>query len=144
MKSSASRSVPHVLLVDDAPDIRELLRDVLEDEGYRVTSRASVQQVAAVRELAPDLIVHDLLFAEHMPTGWTFLHALRQDPQVGHLPVILCTADGRIHTDPCWAQQVLRLGLRVVTKPFDLTEFLALLDSLLPQPAGTVARTLTA
>lgn len=126
----------HVLLVDDAPDIRELLRDVLEDEGYRVTSRASVQHVAAVRELAPDLIVHDLLFAENTPAGWAFLDALRQDPQVGDVPVILCTADGRVHTDPCWVQHVRRLGLRVVTKPFDLTDFLAHLESALSQPGG--------
>lgn len=127
---------PHVLVVDDAPDILELLRDVLEDEGYRVTSRASVQQMSAVRELAPDLIVHDLLFTEHMPSGWTFLHALRQDPQIGHVPVILCTADGRVHTDPCWAQQVVRLRLRVLTKPFDLTDFLALLKIVLPEHDG--------
>jgi len=134
MNTSASGRVPHVLLVDDAPDIRELLRDVLEDEGYRVTSRATVQQLATVRELAPDLIVHDLLFAEHAPSGWTFMHALRQDPQVGHLPVILCTADGRVRTDACLVQQVWRLGLRVVLKPFDLTDFLALLATALPRP----------
>jgi CheY-like chemotaxis protein len=125
---------PHVLLVDDAPDIRELLREVLEEEGYRVTSRASVQSLAAVRELAPDLIVHDLLFTERRLAGWTFLDALRQDPQVGQVPVILCTADGRVHTDPSWAQQVRRLKLRVMTKPFDLTDFLALLETVLPHP----------
>jgi two-component system nitrogen regulation response regulator NtrX len=129
---------PHVLLVDDAPEIRELLREVLEEEGYRVTSAGSVQHVDAIRELAPDLIVHDLLFAESRPAGWTFLQALRQDPQVGQLPVILCTADGRIHTDPAWAQQVQRLELRVVTKPFDLTDFLVLVETALPQKGGTL------
>jgi CheY-like chemotaxis protein len=80
--------------------------------------------------------VHDLLFAERRPVGWAFLDALRQDPQVGQVPVILCTADGRIYTDPCWVQHVRRLGLRVVTKPFDLTDFLALLKIVLPQPDG--------
>lgn len=121
-----------------------LLRDVLEDEGYRVTSAASVQEVAAVRALAPDLIVHDLLFAGHTPAGWPFLHALRQDPQVGHVPVILCTADRRVHTDPSWAQQVQGLGLRVMTKPFDLTDFLALLELALPQPCGATLQALRA
>lgn len=123
--------VPHVLLVDDAPEIRELLCEVLEEEGYRVTSAASVQDVSEVRELAPDLIVHDLLFAAHTPTGWSFLDALRQDPQVGQVPVILCTADGRIHSDPTWAQRAEHLGVRVVSKPFDLTDFLGHLTSVL-------------
>jgi CheY-like chemotaxis protein len=134
----------HVLHVDDAPDIRALLREVLEDEGYRVTSAASVQQVATVRMLAPDLIVHELLFAGQTPAGWPFLHALRQDPQVGQVPVILCTADRRVHTEPSWAEQVQALGLRVMTKPFDLTDFLALLELTLPQPGSAWLRALPA
>lgn len=131
---NTTRFAPHVLHVDDAPDIRELLRAVLEEEGYRVTSAASVQPVATIRALAPDLIVHDLLFAGHTPEGWRFLHDLRQDPLVGLVPVILCTADRRVLTDPSWVQQVEGLGLRVVTKPFDLTDFLALLARALPRP----------
>jgi CheY-like chemotaxis protein len=141
--NTAQRS-PHVLHVDDAPDIRTLLREVLEDEGYRVTSAATVQQVATVRALAPDLIVHDLLFAGHVPTGWSFLHALRQDPLVGQVPVILCTADRRIHTDPSWAQQVQDLGLKVIAKPFDLTDFLALLELALLQQNSVANRAMSA
>jgi CheY-like chemotaxis protein len=135
---------PHVLHVDDAPDIRALVREVLEDEGYRVTSAASVQQVATVRALAPDLIVHDLLFAGHAPTGWSFLHALRQDPLLGQVPVILCTADRRVYTDPAWAQQVLSLGVQVMTKPFDLTDFLARLELALTQPGSVATRAMSA
>ena len=129
--NTARRSL-HVLHVDDAPDIRALLREVLEDEGYRVTSAASVQPVTTVRELAPDLIVHELLFAGRAPAGWDFLHALRQDPQVGQVPVIVCTADRRVYTDPVWTRQAQGLGLRVMTKPFDLTDLLALLETALP------------
>jgi len=122
---------PHVLVVDDAPEIRELLCEVLEDEGYQVTSAASVQDMSDVRDLAPDLIVHDLRFAAHTPTAWAFLDELRQDPQVGQVPVILCTADGRIHSDPTWAHHAEHLGVRVVSKPFDLTDFLGHLTSVL-------------
>lgn len=128
------RRSPHVLHVDDAPDIRELFREVLEDEGYRVTSAAYVQPMATVRALAPDLIVHELFFAGRAPAGWDFLHALRQDSQVGRVPVILCTADRRVSTDPVWTRQVQELGLQVMTKPFDLADFLALLEAALPQP----------
>jgi CheY-like chemotaxis protein len=140
----AAQCSPHVLLVDDAPDIRALLREVLEEEGYRVTSAGSIQHLATVRELAPDLIVHDLLFAGHSPAGWPFLHALRQDPLVGQVPVILCTADARVHTDPCWSQQVRSLALQAMTKPFDLADFLALLELALPQPCGPAHRALHA
>jgi CheY-like chemotaxis protein len=137
---NARLHAPHVLLVDDSPDVRDLLCDVLEEEGYRVTSKASIQDVDTVRELAPDLIVHDLLFAEHRPAGWAFLHTLRQDPNVGQVPVILCTADGRIHTDQSWIQQARYLKLRVMTKPFDLMDFLALLETVLPHQGGAAPR----
>ncbi|MFN8662141.1 MAG: response regulator [Thermomicrobiales bacterium] len=127
---------PHVLLVDDTVAIRDLMRELLEDEGYQVTIAASVQDVETVRELAPDLIVHDLLFGDHRPAGWTFLQALRNDPQVGRVPVILCTADCRVQTDPEWADQVQSLALRVVTKPFDLTDFLTVISSTLHENRG--------
>ena len=118
---------PHVLLIDEAPDIRDLLHALLEDEGYRVTSKASVQSVATVRELAPDLIVHDMFFSEPRPRGWELLRTLRQDPSLAQIPVILCTADGRVRTNQAIARQIQQLALRVVTKPFDLAYFLSVI-----------------
>ncbi|MCA1790758.1 MAG: response regulator, partial [Thioalkalivibrio sp.] len=50
-------SGPYVLVVDDEPDIRMLLRDVLEDEGYEVALAGSVAEAkAARRSRRPDLI----------------------------------------------------------------------------------------
>ena len=51
----------HVLVVDDEPDIRELVKDILEDEGYRVTPVADGKGARdALRAGRPDLILLDI------------------------------------------------------------------------------------
>jgi CheY-like chemotaxis protein len=51
----------HILIVDDEPDIRELLSDFLRSSEYRVTAVSSqAGALAAVREELPDLVISDL------------------------------------------------------------------------------------
>ena len=66
-----------ILVIDDTPAILELFQDLLTDEGYEVLLSASVMQdVAAVTQLNPDLIILDLLFGTEA-AGGHLLHALR-------------------------------------------------------------------
>ena len=111
----------HVLVVDDDEDIRELLRQVLAEEGYRVSvaARADAGEVARLR---PDLLLLDHLIHGE-PVGWAVAGALRADPATAGLPVILCTAAA---PEVRGAGDRLRdLDLGVVLKPFDLGELLA-------------------
>ena len=54
-------SAPYILVVDDEPDIRDLVKDILEDEGYAVST---AENAAAAREARrvqrPDLILLDI------------------------------------------------------------------------------------
>jgi CheY-like chemotaxis protein len=100
-----------VLVVDDDPDIRETLREVIEAEGFAVVCAANGRAAleALGRGVRPSLVVLDLM----MPamSGWELLAAIRADRSLADLPVAVISAGGR--TPPPGATCFLR-------KPIDL------------------------
>jgi CheY-like chemotaxis protein len=80
-----------ILVVDDESAIIEVLRGLLEDEGYRVVSAANgYEGLERVAQARPDLIISDVM----MPRmgGVAFMHALRQDSSYATIPVVLASA----------------------------------------------------
>jgi two-component system, chemotaxis family, chemotaxis protein CheY len=82
-----------VLLVDDDQAILEMMRDVLEIEGYRVAVAKNGQDaITQLRTLddKPSLIVLDLM----MPilNGWEFLDFQRSQTQFSKIPIVICSA----------------------------------------------------
>ncbi len=106
-----------VLVVDDDPDIRDTLRDVIEAEGYPVVCAADgVEALQAIaRGPRPSLVVLDLM----MPrlSGWDVLAAIRADRALADLPVAVISAAGCRAAPPgaTWFLQ----------KPIDLDTLLA-------------------
>ncbi len=105
-----------VLVVDDEELFRLCLCAHLEKSGYRVLSAPDGEKaLALVNDHRPDIVLMDI----EMPRidGLTALRRLRRaHPRV---PVILCTAHGRVEA----AIKAARLGARAfLTKPFDLRE----------------------
>jgi len=87
MPKDELRGAGVILTVEDDPDAQELLRQYLEQDGYRVIQAFSGSQVIeAVRRLKPDLITLDIL----MPgkNGWQVLHELKNSPATANIPVI--------------------------------------------------------
>ncbi len=81
---------PKILVVDDEPDVVSYLSMALDDEGYTVvTARDGPSGLAAARAENPDLITLDIT----MPgmSGIEVFAALRRDPDLKHLPVIVVT-----------------------------------------------------
>jgi CheY-like chemotaxis protein len=79
-----------VLVIDDDPVIQDLMGSFLHKEGYRVTMAAGGEEgLRRARELRPDVITLDVA----MPTmdGWSVLSALKSDPQLADIPVIMLT-----------------------------------------------------
>jgi len=79
-----------VLVIDDDPTSRALLRRVLGREGFRVEEAADGEAgLRAARELRPDVITLDVL----MPglDGWSVLGLLKEDPGVADIPVVMLT-----------------------------------------------------
>jgi DNA-binding response OmpR family regulator len=82
-------AVTSVLVVDDEPDIRDLISYTLEDCDVRVASNGD-QALREVARQLPDIVILDIM----MPgiSGLRVLELWRADPVTAHLPVILLTA----------------------------------------------------
>jgi len=113
-----------VLVVDDDPAARDLLTTNLGREGYRtVQARGGDEALELARKLHPDAITLDVLMPKK--DGWAVLGALKADPDLCDIPVIMVTVapDRGIG---------LSLGAaEVMTKPVDRAELTALLRQLL-------------
>jgi adenylate cyclase len=81
----------HILVVDDVPRNVKLLADVLAAKGYRTRTAASGEEaLAAIAADPPDLVLLDVM----MPglSGYDVCRAIRADPALAMLPVVLVTA----------------------------------------------------
>ncbi|MBA3659023.1 MAG: type II/IV secretion system protein [Gemmatimonadales bacterium] len=82
-----------VLLVEDEDQLRGVMKDLLEREGYRVAeARDGAQALDQVDRFAPDIMLLDL----NLPglDGFGVLRQLRSRPATRHLPVVVLTAKG--------------------------------------------------
>jgi len=82
-----------VLLVDDEDQLRRVMRDLLERDGYQVTeARDGVEALDQIDRHAPDIIVLDL----NLPglDGYGVLSHLRSRPATAAIPVVVLTAQG--------------------------------------------------
>jgi CheY-like chemotaxis protein len=127
---SADGRQPHILVINDTQEILDLMQELLEEEGYRVTTSLALLDIDKVRALTPDIIVQDLLFEGTQELGWKFLTLVRLDPQLARIPLVLCTAAVRTVNDPEMAEQLDRQGIRVVLKPFTIDDLLTTLNDV--------------
>lgn len=123
-RSTAVGSAVTVLVVDDDASARDLLTTNLGREGYRtVQARGGDEALELARKLRPDAITLDVLMPKK--DGWTVLGALKADPVLRDIPVVMVTVapDRGIG---------LSLGAaEVMTKPVDRGQLTALLRQLL-------------
>lgn len=113
-----------VLVVDDAENLRVLLKSYLAQEGYRVvTANNGREALFAARQEKPDIIILDLMMPEM--GGYDFMRHYSRD---GNAPIILLTA--KIEE----SDKVLGLELGAddyVTKPFSMRELAARIRAVL-------------
>ena len=118
--------MPKVLVVDDEPDQRFLLRRIFERAGYEV-NEAEDGSVAlpAVRESPPDLLVTDMM----MPVmdGAELIRRIRGEPALAHIPVLAVSGDPHL----AGAADV------VIPKPYDWHAVLAAAEALLKEGRGS-------
>ena len=80
--------ISRVLVIDDDPDVRDLMERYLSREGFEVMSVGSGQEgIESIKSFDPDVITLDVL----MPVmdGWSVLSELKNDPQTAKIPVIM-------------------------------------------------------
>jgi adenylate cyclase len=121
------RTPPRILAVDDVPTNLEILKVRLEAHGYEVVTAADGEEaLARARELAPDLVLLDIM----MPKldGISVLKQLKQEAGERFVPVILVTAKADTRDIVAGLEAG---GEDYITKPFEQAALLARVRSLL-------------
>lgn len=126
-----------ILIVDDEKDIRFLLREILEDEGYDVSDAAHSE--AAYADIAakgmPDLVILDIWLENSDRDGMEILGDLKKRSK--SLPVLMISGHGNIEM----AVKAIKLGAYdFIEKPFNTDKLLALVARVFTQnnPAQTI------
>ena len=112
-----------ILVVDDDPSIRFLLRLIFESAGYQVTeAQHGLAALIHIRDAIPDLVVTDMM----MPVmdGGELIKHLRSEPHTSGLPILAVTANPR-------SREAAENADAVLPKPFDRSELLARVSMLL-------------
>ncbi len=126
------RYAPLVLVIDDDPDVRDILARTLVNDGFRVVVAADgAEGLRLARAIKPAAITLDVM----MPTtdGWAVLAALKADPVMAEIPVIMATMADDRHLG-------FALGASAfLVKPIDRERLVALLHQVLNgSPQGRV------
>lgn len=127
MKSSDSKTTKKtILVVDDDANIRQLLRQQLETEGYNIVeARDGMEAIAFVKKSAPDLIILDVMMPEM--SGFDVAAVLKNDPKTMHIPIIILS----IVED---RERGYRLGIeRYLMKPIETDTLLHEIGTLTTQ-----------
>ncbi len=120
--------VPHILIIDDEIQIREMLSQMLTREGYQVSNASNGKEGMKIcRELPVDLIITDIIMPEK--DGIEMILELRKDFQ--ELKVIAISGGGRLGPDG-YLEMAKKLGAhRTFFKPFNRKEMLEAIKELL-------------
>jgi hypothetical protein len=117
-----------VLVVDDEPDTRELIREVLKECGSEVITCGSVEEaLLALEEHKPDILISDLGMPDE--DGYSLISKIRALPSErgGHIPAAALTAYARAED----RMRVLRSGFQFhLPKPVDSAELVTVVASL--------------
>lgn len=116
-----------ILVVDDEPDLRLLVRMTLEGNGYEVEEASTAAE--AVRQaliLQPRLILLDIRLPD--AEGFEVLRTLKKTPELADTPVVMMSA----HSSPPTLRKAEVIGSRdYLIKPFKQDALLALVEKYL-------------
>ena len=123
LRKPPSRIRPHILMIDDEPQILDVVRSLLGARGFEVlTATNGADGLQQAVEEHPRLILLDI----RMPVmdGYVVLFHLKHHPQTKHIPVIMLTAIGE--TSSIFRTKELQ-ATDYMIKPFDVGELATLI-----------------
>jgi len=139
-QSRESVSAGRLLIVEDEPDVAELLRYNLAKEGYEVLAVPNgADAVKTARDASPDVILLDIMIPQL--NGWEVCRRLKSDAETRAIPIIMVT--GRVEE----GDKILGFEVGAddyVTKPFSPRELLARIRAVVrrSRPGAAVDRRL--
>jgi CheY-like chemotaxis protein len=115
------------MVINDVPDLLEVIRELLEEEGYRVSLDTFSDfdlgaRFADIKRLMPDALILDLIVGSEL-LGWQLLQMLKLDRETARIPVVVCTAAARQAEE--LGPHLRTLGVAVILKPFDIDALLS-------------------
>jgi len=119
-----------IMVADDNPDIVDILRNMLEENGFNVTCAYSGKDLfAGLEELKPDLILLDIMMPQM--DGLEVLRRLKGAPKTSSIPIIMITVKDE---DKLAAH---KLGADdYIPKPFDIDKLVTAINHLLSGDQG--------
>ena len=120
------RSKPTLLLVEDNPDMRHYIKNMLKEKYNIAEANNGEQGYKTAQNIVPDFIVSDLM----MPVcdGSDFCKRLREDKFLSHIPFLLLTANS---SETARIESYENGVDGYITKPFEQSVLLAHIDSIL-------------
>ena len=119
--------MPKILVVEDNPQIQDIIARRLARKGYDVSKASDGDAcLAALHSERPDLIIMDM----NLPTkdGWQTTAEIRADTSVAHIPIIALTA----HAMSAHRDKAMEAGCNdYETKPIDFEKLLPKIEALL-------------
>lgn len=120
--------MPHILIIDDSPTEVMVFSNLLEKNGFRVSSASNAEEgIARVRSERPDLVIMDVI----MPgmNGFQATRTLSRDGATANIPILIVTTKA-MQSDRLWG---LRQGAKdFLTKPVDPRDLISRINGLLP------------
>jgi len=124
-----------ILVIDDEEHIANLVKDILEGEGFEVTLAYDGEgALEKIHQIPPDLVILDL----RLPgmSGYQVCRKIREDISLAHIPIIMLTAKGST------SDKVIGLSFApddYVTKPFQEEELVARVKTHLTRTASDIS-----
>ncbi len=122
-----------IIVIEDEPAIRNMLDEVLADEGYLVRTAATIEAgLALLPDFRPQLILCDLLLPPR--TGREFYDRLTKDPQVADIPIVFMTALLPSDADKRLIGDIQHVP--VIYKPISIPELLTVVEMFIAHTAA--------
>jgi two-component system, OmpR family, response regulator VicR len=132
--SNGARATPeqmrrqHIFVVNGSADFLDVVRALLQDEHYNVTTTNFVPLTFKQIEIArPSLLIVDLIHGER--AGWDLLAELRHEAATRDIPVILVSTSNQL-LEKAETERVIWGGDRYFLKPFSLDALLQAIQEL--------------
>jgi DNA-binding NtrC family response regulator len=123
-----NKSEQHILIVDDEFEIRKIIQEILDDEGFSTATAASAEEArASIKKRTPDLVFLDIWMPEE--DGISLLKEWTNEPSLD-IPVVMISGHATIET----AIEATKLGARnFIEKPISIEKLLNSAQEVLKQ-----------
>ena len=115
----------HILVVDDEPDIRKMLRDLLQFEGYTVSDAADGMLGLDQLRASPRPLIVLLDYKMPRMNGEELLQAVMADPQLAHRHAFIFVTANLPSFSPALHQLLADAAIAVIQKPFQIVVILS-------------------